>query len=346
MTLFHARKEQRERLERVDAAAREIRNKLLPLEDRLVQLGAGLDQQRVVLTELARRVEQVADQELKSFRGTARESELARKAMEEQFKKLGEKLDELRGEVKLQKGQRAEDAKRILTQIDRIKERIGLEFREVRKLRSPLGAPADSPFLEAAQPVVDGRRTLLGYDRLYMLWQAVKNVVPLGLPAAEVGAFRGGSAHFLAEALKTLAGHECDLHVVDTFEGHPDGQISEHDPEQQRGKFTNTDFDEVSSYLSTFSRVHVYKGDVGDVVRAWPDMQFGLLHLDVDLYTPTAVALEYFGPRLATGGIIVLDDYGAASCPGVFRAVGEFLQRDGRFQTWNAQTEQLVLVKQ
>jgi hypothetical protein len=64
----------------------------------------------------------------------------------------------------------------------------------------------------------------------------------------------------------------------------------------------------------------------------------------VDLYVPALECLNYFGPRLVQGGIVVLDDYGKPTCPGIRRAAEEFLAAGG-FQAWNALTRQLVLVK-
>ncbi|MGG2329593.1 TylF/MycF/NovP-related O-methyltransferase, partial [Salmonella enterica] len=38
----------------------------------------------------------------------------------------------------------------------------------------------------------------------------------------------------------------------------------------------------------------------------------------------TADALEFFWPRLSPGGMLVVDDYGIATCPGVRTAVEAF----------------------
>jgi O-methyltransferase len=178
-----------------------------------------------------------------------------------------------------------------------------------------------------------------------VMWQSLRNVAHLDLPAAEVGSFRGGSAFFIASAIRALTGKEADLHIVDTFEGHPDDSIAEHDSETQRGKFANTSHEEVREYLSPFPGVTVHKGDARAILATWPESQFRFVHVDVDLFEATQECLGYFGPRLANGGVIVLDDYGAPSCPGVAMAAAQFLDAHPGFQTWNSRTEQLVLVK-
>lgn len=85
-------------------------------------------------------------------------------------------------------------------------------------------------FFALANPLVEADRTLLGYDRLYVFWQAIHNLARVPGDAAEIGAYRGGSAYFIAAALATLTGEEVPLHVFDTFEGHPAAALSVQDP--------------------------------------------------------------------------------------------------------------------
>jgi hypothetical protein len=221
----------------------------------------------------------------------------------------------------------------------------------VLKLRGPFAVPeTDAAFAEAARPLVGTRRTLLNFERLFTLWQAARNVAHLDGAAAEVGTLRGGSAALLAQAFVAHGGGSTspgrELHVVDTFEGHLDRKLTGHDPEQQRGKFNTTSYDDVRGFLSAYPQITVHKGDAVEVVAGWPERRFALVHLDVDLYLPTLECLDYFGPRLEPAGVIVLDDYDAPSCPGVRTGVEEYLRRSAaRFQTWNTNTQQLVLVK-
>lgn len=234
----------------------------------------------------------------------------------------------------------------LVSTMEKLQTRFSMELREWRKLKTPMGAAEDAQFLSVAEPLLADRRTMLGYDRLYVLWQAVKNAASLRQSVVEVGAFRGGSAFFLAAAFDAVTGLDGpEIHIVDTFEGHPDHKISDLDSEQQRGKFATTSYEDVQAYLSPFPRLTVYKGEATELVKTWPDRLYSLVHLDVDLHDPTIWCLEYFAARLVPGAIIVLDDYGAPSCPGVELAVEEFLATNPEFQTWNSQTEQMVLVK-
>lgn len=218
-------------------------------------------------------------------------------------------------------------------------------MKQVAQLSTVYHLSVDSRFRDVAAPLVESRRTMLTYDRLLTLWQAAGNVARLRLPAVEVGTFQGGSAALIAQAMRESAGEALPLHVVDTFEGHLDDTFREHDHEVQRGKFRTARYDDVRDFLAQFDDVHVYQGDASRVITGWPERRYGLLHIDVDLYQPTLDCLEYFEPRLVVGGIIVVDDYEAPSCPGVHRAVHEYLSRTSGLQIWRLQPEQAVLIK-
>jgi macrocin-O-methyltransferase TylF-like protien len=217
-----------------------------------------------------------------------------------------------------------------------------------RALRKPRRAePTDKRFLEAASLVLAQGRTKLQQDRLWILWQAARNTAHLGHAAAEVGTYRGGSAYFLALAFQMLLGHEIPLDAIDTFEGHPQGKVSAEDPpsHHQADAFAGTSYAEVIGYLREFEQVDVHKGELTAIAGDLPQRTYQLVHLDVDLYESTRDCLEYFTGRVARGGVIVLDDYDAPNCPGVRRAAEELLSTDDRWQWWQPQTEQLLLIK-
>jgi hypothetical protein len=204
----------------------------------------------------------------------------------------------------------------------------------------------DRFYVLASRVIADGR-TYLAQDRLYVLWQAVRNVHSLCLPVAEVGSYRGGSAFFLAKAFQVLAGEEMPVHIFDTFEGLPDKTSPESDGyyHHMPGKFVDADYESVKAYLSEFRKLEIHKGEFSERAKTLPEMRFSLVHSDVDIYQSTLDCLQYFGPRLASGGMIIVDDYGAPTCPGVNQAVTEYLRSTNEFYAWHPLSEQLVLLK-
>jgi hypothetical protein len=214
-----------------------------------------------------------------------------------------------------------------------------------RKGKHLLEFRPDPVFFGLADQVVASGRTLLGYDRLYVFWQAIRNVAAIPGAAAEIGSFRGGSAHFIASAFAEVTGAEVPMHVFDTFEGHPGEAITEHDPFHVAGQFSATSYEDVRAYLSPFQQLQIHKGDVSLSLPHLAESAYRLVHIDTDLYQPTIACLAYFGPRMSAGGVIVLDDYASKKCPGVPKAVVEYLQGTDAFHVWDMRTEQLMIVK-
>lgn len=209
--------------------------------------------------------------------------------------------------------------------------------------------PADKTnevFYQIAGDVINDGRTFLRFERLFVLWQAIRNVARLGLPAVEVGSYRGGSSYFIASAFRAFGAEDIPIHVIDTFEGHLVSEIDEEiDTYHKPGMFTETSFEEVRKYLSVFNNVTVHKMSSSQMAGRLPEMTYSFAHVDVDIYLPTKECLDYFIPRLATGGVIVVDDFEARKCPGVKKAIEETVRKYPELHTWHMQTEQIVLVK-
>jgi hypothetical protein len=204
----------------------------------------------------------------------------------------------------------------------------------------------DNDFFRLADPIVRSGRTLLGYDRLYVFWQAARNVADVAGAAAEIGSYRGGSAFFIASALARHSGAEVPMHVFDTFEGHPQEAITDRDEQfQAAGQFSATSYDDVREYLASIPQLEIHQGDVSASLPHLEESSYRLVHIDTDLYEPTMACLKYFGARLSAGGAIVIDDYTSTKCPGVPKAAFEYLDDTDAFQVWDMRSGQLLLVK-
>lgn len=206
----------------------------------------------------------------------------------------------------------------------------------------------DEDFLALARDALD--RTFLYYDRLYTLYKAVVDVArrfpTVELAVLEAGVYRGGSALFLARCLDRCSSGGARLVAIDTFAGHSeadlvDGTEGVHDTT----KFTDVSVDDVREYLDPFSFVTVVEGRLQDRAYSIPPT-LHLFHLDVDLYAPTRFGLELAVDRLVDGGIVVVDDYGTETCPGIVRAVAEFADEHGdRFVIHPLDTGQCLVIR-
>lgn len=207
-------------------------------------------------------------------------------------------------------------------------------------------------FAQLADKVIGQGRTLLYYDRLYVLYQCLQNLKRLfgersDLNMAEVGVYKGGTSYFLASASDLIGLKAVPIHCFDTFEGHvAQDLVSGYDSDRHVAHFFgDTDFAAVKAYLDEFSNIKLYQGRIQDTCFYIQEKTFGFIHLDVDLYEPTRFALDFFDPRLIIGGIIVIDDFGVSSCPGIKKAFVEFLNDHPNYFFLNPLTEQCVLLK-
>jgi len=75
----------------------------------------------------------------------------------------------------------------------------------------------------------------------------------------------------------------------------------------------------------TSERIHYVKGMVEDTVPEQAPEKIALLRLDTDWYESTRHELEHLFPRLSSGGILIIDDYGHWA--GAKEATDEFIAR-------------------
>ena len=199
-------------------------------------------------------------------------------------------------------------------------------------------------FARLSQNAILSGNTHLREDRLYTLWQALKNTVDLSDPILEVGVWRGGSTHFLAEGLSSLGGNNRKIYACDTFTGHAHVE-SDLDGQHEVGGFGDSvDYNAVRSLLSPYPNVEVIRGDIQVTGGAIGADFFSLMHFDVDLHGPTAYCLRQFGTRCRAGGMILVDDYGFGTCPGVKVAVDHFVAEEPRFSMLHLASGQALLI--
>jgi len=203
-----------------------------------------------------------------------------------------------------------------------------------------------------ADRAINDGKTLLNYDRIYTIYQALANLARLPqspqetVNLAEVGVYKGGTSFFIASAAQALDLNPSQLYSFDTFEGHPSRDVSaDLEPKQLPGTFCDTTLNTVKEYLEPLGNVNLHRGRFQDTCSAISSLKFHFAHLDVDIYAPTAFALDFFGARLAVGGTIVVDDYGFVTCPGARKAVDEFVNSKPNYLALHLLTGQCLLVK-
>jgi len=198
-------------------------------------------------------------------------------------------------------------------------------------------------FAPMARRLIDEGRIGMNFDRLYTLWQAVSGA-PDAPAVAEVGSYKGGSSKFIAETLRTM-GRSPRFYVCDTFQGHArvDAAI---DGVGDDDGFKDTSPESVAAYLAEYPNVRVVVGDIFESsTQLAEETAFAFVHIDVDVYPPTAFCLDFFSPRLAPGAVMVVDDYAVTTCPGTQKAVDDFVRDNKAFRRVHLLSGQALLFK-
>lgn len=158
--------------------------------------------------------------------------------------------------------------------------------------------------------------------RFYTLWLNVNQVLSDDVPGdlVELGVYKGNSAGILAAFARRHGRH---VFLFDTFEGFDKRDLHGVDSEQSI-QFKDTSVAGVQKLVGTEGITYV-QGFFPDSARqiVMPET-IAVAHIDCDLYEPMKAGLEWFYPRLAPGGMMLLHDYSSGKWPGVTRAIDEF----------------------
>ena len=168
--------------------------------------------------------------------------------------------------------------------------------------------------------------TMTSVEALFALYTAVTYVLDRNIPGdiLECGVWRGGSALLAALILKMRGINDRTLYLYDTFEGMPaptEFDIDKYgrtgaEMMEQYGDDIGWCYASLEDVQTAFSE-HSFEFDIefvqGDVMETLKEIQpeaISVLRLDTDWYESTALELELLYPRLSTGGVLIIDDYG------------------------------------
>ena len=86
----------------------------------------------------------------------------------------------------------------------------------------------------------------------------------------------------------------------------------------------------------------IFPEDTGDQVE---NLKFRLCHIDVDVYQSAKDVTEWIWERLVPGGMIVYDDYGWDTTPGIARYVNAQLSFTDRIVLHNLNGHAIIIIK-
>jgi O-methyltransferase len=168
-----------------------------------------------------------------------------------------------------------------------------------------------------------GELGVLNTDRKWMLHQLLRLVAHVPGETAECGVFRGATSYLICCANQRSRAGSKTHHIFDSFEGL--SQPTASDGAHWAKGDMKCAIDDVRKALSGFEKLDFHRGWIPDRFQDVEDRRFSFVHIDVDLADPTRESLAFFYPRMASGGIIVCDDYGMSTCAGATQTIDRFL---------------------
>jgi O-methyltransferase len=184
--------------------------------------------------------------------------------------------------------------------------------------------------------------TMTSSERVSALCHAVRYVARSKVPGdiVECGVWRGGS--MMAAAMTLLIEQDLSrtLYLFDTFEGMP--PPTETDREVVSGRLASSRLEKADKSALIWARAPLEEvqnnmaltnypadrtrfivGKIEDTIPTESPDKIAILRLDTDWYASTRHELIHLYPKLAVGGVLIIDDYG--SWEGVRRAVDEYI---------------------
>ena len=182
--------------------------------------------------------------------------------------------------------------------------------------------------------------TMTGLDRIEALCRAVKYVAHNNIPGdiVECGVYHGGSMMAAALTLLQFESTARTLYLFDTFDGMSlptDLDVNLHgvcatDIYKSEKEITTVPLHLVQRAMKSTgypeNKLRYVVGKVEDTLPDAAPQKIALLRLDTDWYESTYHEMVHLFPRLSTGGVLIVDDYGHWS--GAKRAVDQYIEEN------------------
>jgi O-methyltransferase len=160
-----------------------------------------------------------------------------------------------------------------------------------------------------------GKDTGSWYDwdlewRIYVLVWCAEWAARLPGDFVECGVNRGGFARSILDYIP-FDGSSRSYFLFDTFKGLDDAFLTADEKATVAKSYVYDEcYESVKREFASFPFVKIIRGSVPDTLSFMAIGQVAFLSIDMNCVLPEIAAAEFFWPRMAPGGVIVLDDYG------------------------------------
>ncbi|MFN5182499.1 MAG: TylF/MycF/NovP-related O-methyltransferase [Bacteroidota bacterium] len=162
-----------------------------------------------------------------------------------------------------------------------------------------------------------GGRLLENYDiqwRIHVVCWAASHAAKLEGDFVDCGVYSGFSPRAICHFVD-FQNLNKTYYLMDTFSGMDERYSSSYEMERNKKLgYAETDlFEQVKQTFKGY-KTKIIKGPIPDTLKEADCEKVSFLSIDMNSEMPEIAALEYFWPKLVSGGMIVLDDYGYPGC--------------------------------
>jgi O-methyltransferase len=205
--------------------------------------------------------------------------------------------------------------------------------------------PARSDFDPETTATVRAVRefTATSPERIYAACEAIRYVSRCDVPGdiVECGVWRGGMVMAMLRTLLEQNDTARDVYLYDTFAGmSPPTErdetfkgasaaslMSRSDPKDPNSVWCTASLQDVRQNVASVgydpARIHFVEGRIEETLPGTIPERIAVLRLDTDWYASTKHELNHLYPRLTSGGVLIIDDYG--HWKGAREAVDEYV---------------------
>lgn len=163
--------------------------------------------------------------------------------------------------------------------------------------------------------------TMVGLERLDNLRTCIETALADGVPGdvIETGVWRGGACIFARGVLKAHGVTDRTVWVADSFRGLPPPDAEHYPADAGDDHWTRPELaiglEQVKQNFRRYGlldeQVRFLEGWFKDTLPGAPIEQLAVARLDGDMYESTMDALTALYDKVAVGGFVIIDDYGA-----------------------------------
>jgi O-methyltransferase len=225
-------------------------------------------------------------------------------------------------------------------------ERLYLELLKGCLTRTIVGEaqPFDADTRRLGRDWPQAAETMIGSVRLDNLQHCIESVLHDNIPGdlIETGVWRGGATILMRGVLAAHGITDRIVWVADSFAGLPPPNAQAYPADAGDPHWTYRELivplktvqENFARYGLLDEQVRFLVGWFRDTLPTAPIDRLAVARLDGDMYESTMDALVALYPKVAIGGYLIVDDYGAV--PGCRRAIDDYRQRQGIIEPMTA----------